>query len=271
MYSGTTFRTKSGRFMGVHQKIDRVAHRHIQTHVPRKFILPSVHDVLHFEGLNGPDGIKRKSPGKDEPWHYIDPRNPDDRAIIDMINDHIFNLAQSLRAKNPERTAFEMAWVAHAIVDGLTPAHHYPLEEKLEELRGGEGLETRISTKDKLLLPGENRRTQFRNNWEYWGAKGIMTTHLAFELGVATCIAPLRFEDSGPSKEELAQVADEGFEAVYVQTLHHIADMNMYEEFAKNGWTRDLARETRSELVPDIIKTVTLAWYQAIIMAKKLA
>ena len=126
--------------MGVHQKIDRVAHRHIQSHTPKKFTMPTIQEVLHFEGLNGPDGIKRKSPGKDEPWHYIDPKNSDDRAIIDMINDHIFNLAQALRTKNPERTAFEMAWVSHAIVDGLTPAHHYPLEAKLEELRGGEGL-----------------------------------------------------------------------------------------------------------------------------------
>jgi hypothetical protein len=269
MYSGTTFRTKSGRVMGVHQKIDRVAHRHIGSHVPKGFTIPTVQEVLHFEGLNGPDGIKRKSPGKDEPWHYIDPQNPADRAIIDMINDHIFNLAESFRTKNHERAAFEMAWVAHAIVDGLTPAHHYPLEEKLEELRGGEGLETRISKKDKLILPGENRRQQFSNNWEYWGAKGVMTTHLAFELGVATCIAPLRFEASAPTSEDLAHVARDGFEAVYIETLHHIADMNMYEEFTKLGWTRELARETRSELIPDIIRAVTLAWYQAVIMAKE--
>jgi hypothetical protein len=269
MYSGTTFRTKSGRLMGVHQKIDRVAHRHIQSRASKKLPLPDIHDVLHFEGLNGPDGIKRKSPAKDEPWHYIDPKNPEDRAIIDMINDHIFNLAAALRSNNPERAAFEMAWVSHAIVDGLTPAHHYPLEAKLEELRGGEGLETRVSTKAKLVLPGENRRKQLSNNWQYWGAKGVMTTHLAFELGVATCIAPLRFDDSSPSEDEYEFIAREGFEAHYAQTLRRIADMNMYEHFAKDGWTRELARETRSELIPDIIKTVTLAWYQAIIMAKE--
>ena len=272
MYSGTTFRTKSGRLMGVHQKIDRIARRHIESHATKRFPIPAIHDILHFEGLNGPDGIKRKSPAKDEPWHYIDPKNPDDRMIIDMINDHIFNLAEAFKNKNPERAAFEMAWVSHAIVDGLTPAHHYPLEAKLEELRGGEGLETRISTKDKLLLPGENKRKQFRNNWEYWGAKGVMTTHLAFELGVATCIAPLRSIDgSEPSKQDLARIAEEGFEAVFVETLHRIADMNMYEQFTKNGWTRELARETRAELIPDIIRVVTLAWYQAVTIAKKAA
>ena len=170
--------------MGVHQKIDRVAHRHIKAHVPKTMHFPTTHDVLHFEGLNGPDGIKRKSPAKDEPWHYVDPNNPDDRALIGMINDHIHNMSVALAAGNNERAAFEAAWMAHAITDGLTPAHHYPLEAKLEELRGGASIETRITTKDKLLLPGINRRHQIRNNWEYWGAKGVMTTHLGFELGV---------------------------------------------------------------------------------------
>jgi hypothetical protein len=139
MYSGSTFRTKSGRVMGVHQKIDRIAHRHIVKLAPKRLAFPTAQEILHFEGLNGPDGIKRKSPARDEPWHYIDPANPEDRAIVDMINDHIFNMAQALREKNNARASFEAAWMAHAIVDGLTPAHHYPLEEKLEELRGGAG------------------------------------------------------------------------------------------------------------------------------------
>lgn len=269
MYSGTTFRTKSGRVMGVHQKIDRVAHRHITKHISASVGFPTVHDILHFEGLNGPDGIKRKSPAQDEPWHYIDPADPSDRAIVEMINDHIHNMAVALKSKNHERAAFEAAWMAHAIVDGLTPAHHYPLEEKLEELRG-EGIETRRTTKEKLLLPGKTRRVQLRNNWEFWGAKGVMTTHLGFELGVATAMAPLRFDECAPTDEEYAQLATKGFEAVFFEVLHEVSEMKMYEEFARAGWTRRLARETKDVLVPNIIKTVILAWYQAVLSAENL-
>jgi hypothetical protein len=254
--------------MGVHQKIDRVAHRHIKKHIPKGMHFPTTHDVLHFEGLNGPDGIKRKSPAKDEPWHYIDPTKSDDRAIVDMINDHIHNMAEALRTDNVHRAAFEAAWMAHAIVDGLTPAHHYPLEEKLEELRGGQGIETRISTKDKLILPGKNRRHQIQNNWEYWGVKGVMTTHLGFELGVASTIAGVKFEDSVPSDEEYARVRTEGYEAVFFDTLHKVADMKMYKEFTRLGWTRHLANETKKVLIPRIIAAVTLAWYQAIVLAE---
>lgn len=270
MYSGTTFRTKSGRVMGVHQKIDRVARRLIAERLSPSFIFPTSHEIVHFEGLNGPDGVKRKSPARDEPWHYIDPNDPNDRAIVDMMNDHIINMATALKNHNQERAAFEAAWLAHAIVDGLTPAHHYPLEEKLEELRG-EGLETRRTTKDKILLPGNTYRKQLRNNWEFWGARGVMTTHLSFELGIATAIAPLRFDDVAPTSEEYERMKTDPFEALFFEALSEVNDMKMYEEFARAGWSRHLARETKNILIPTIIRMVVLAWYQAILRAENKA
>ena len=269
MYSGTTFRTKSGRIMGVHQKIDRVARRQLAKHVPKSLHFPSTHDILHFEGANGPDGIKRKSPGRDEPWHFIDPYHEGDHALFDMIKDHIHNLATALKEGNTERASFEAAWMAHAITDGLTPAHHYPLEEKLETLRGGEGLETRISKRQKVVMPGKNRRHQLRNNWEFWGAKGVMTTHIAFEFGVSTSIAAQRFDDAQPSDEDFERVKAGGFIPLYQAILQEIALMSMYEEFTKLGWTRHLARETKDTMMPLIIKAVVLGWYQSILIAEK--
>lgn len=269
MYSGTTLRTKSGRLMGVHQKIDRVAHRHVKKFVPRGLHFPTANSVLHFEGLNGPDGIKRKSPARDEPWHYVDPKDPTDRGLIEMILDHIANLTVALRDGNIERAAFESAWMAHAITDGLTPAHHYPLEAKLEELRGGEGLETRVTAKDKIIIPGKNRREQLRNNWEFWGAKGVMTTHLAFEMGVATTIATARFDDASPTANDIIRLERDGFEVIFDEALQRVAAMGMYEEFSRLGWTRHLAVETKETLMPEIIKTVVLGWYQAVYNAQK--
>lgn len=268
MYSGTTFNSRSGRVIGVHQKIDRVARRRIARHVPTKMNFPTIRQILHFEGLNGPDGIKRKSPSRDEPWHFINPHDPDDRDLLVMIDDHIYNMAKALRSDNSERAAFEAAWLAHAVVDGLTPAHHYPLEEKLEELRG-EGMETRNSTKEKILMPGETRRAQLRNNWEFWGAKGIMTTHVAFEMGVATTIAALRFDSVSIEEADYEKVRTGKFQQMYLEILQEIAEMDMYKDFIRSGWTRTMAQETRSVLVPQIIRAVTLAWYAAIAKAEK--
>jgi hypothetical protein len=261
MYSGTTFRVKSGRLMGVHQKIDKLARRELSDMLPNGRVFPSEHDIIHFEGLNGPDGIKRKSPAKDEPWHYIDPNDSDDQKLRVMISDHMHNLVAALRTGDNYRAAFEAAWLAHAITDGLTPAHHYPLEEKLEELRG-EGLETRTTRRKKLVLPGKNRRHQLLNNWEFWGAKGVMTTHFAFELGIATTISTGRLQETAPNSNDLVRLKKEGFMPLFDEALQKIVSLKLYEEFYRVGWTRRLARETKTKLVPEIIKTVALAWYE---------
>lgn len=267
MYAGTTFRTKSGRIIGVHQKIDRVARRHLKKMLPSSVKFPSAQAILHFEGRNGPDGIKRKSPGRDEPWHFIDPLNPNDRQLVKMIEDHVYNLAQALKADNQERAAFEAAWMAHAVVDGLTPAHHYPLEEKLAELRG-EGMETRNSTKEKLIMPGLTRRKQLQNNWEFWGAKGVMTTHLSFELGVATTIAPLHYKDIEVHEDDVKLLHKIGFSKYFLEALQRVSGMEMYKEFSRTGWNRHMVRETRSVLIPEIVTTVLLGWYEAVRMAE---
>jgi len=269
MYSGTTLRHGSGNLIGTHQKIDRVARRHLSRHIADGVDFPKVRQILHFEGKNGPDGIKRKSPAKDEPWHYIDPTDSNDNGLIEIIDDHLDNLVSALADDNQERAAFEAAWLAHAIVDGLTPAHHYPLEEKLSELRGGQGLDTRTSMKEKLVLPGDTRREKVRNNWEFWGAKGVMTTHLLFEIGVATTIAPLRLESGMPNANERIRVQKEGFIPLFREIALQIYGLKMYENFHKNGWSRDLARQTRQELAPKIIKTVVLAWYDATLRAAR--
>jgi len=268
MYSGTTFHTKSGRLMGVHQRIDRIARRNISAKIGSRAYFPSAHDILHFEGVNGPDGVKRKSPGRDEPWHYIDPTNPDDRAIADMINDHIHNMAAALKDKNRERAAFEAAWMAHAIVDGLTPAHHYPLDEKIEEL-WGVPKEARLTIRDKNFIRGKNRRDTLSKNWQYWGAKGVFTNHFMFEWGVATTIASTKFEEVMPSDNDFQRLKTDTFEVLFFEALHRVADMEMYKEFSKVGWTRHLANETREVLIPEIIRIVMLGWYKAVLESKK--
>lgn len=255
--------------MGVHQKIDRLAHRNIVKKLGPKHPFPLARQILHFEGLDGPDGIKRKSPAKDEPWHYLDPNLDGHQPLLTIISDHIHNMTQALRAEDNQRVAFEAAWLAHAIVDGLTPAHHYPLEAKLEELRDGEGIETRTSAKQKIVLPGKNLRHQIKNNWEYWGAKGVMTTHVAFELGVATSIASLRFDEAVPTAADFAKVESEGFDVIFQDALQSITTMDMYQEFSRTGWTRKLARETHKTLIPQIVNAVTLAWFHAAVMAEK--
>ena len=262
MYAGTTIHGKSGAVMGVHQKIDRISRRHLKSLIKNDKQFPGIRAILHFEGNNGPDAIKRKSPSVDEPWHYINPEVADDRELVNMINDHYDNLVAALRAENHERAAFEAAWMAHAITDGLTPAHHYPLSEKIEEL-WGKPKEERLTIRDKNIIPGNNRRETISKNWQYWGAKGVFLTHGLFEHGIATSIVAGNFSTAAPKDAWLRTAATAGLENVFLNAVHEIYALDMYERFWKQGWNARLARETRTKLIPLICNVITFAWQAA--------
>ena len=169
---------------------------------------------------------------------------------------------KQLKKGAPERAAFDAAWLAHALVDGLTPAHHFPYEEKLVELRGG-GLHERDSVKNKIFIPGNTTRERVKKNWAMWGAGGLMSMHAMFEGGVAVILSPLSMKTARPSDGDIEYVIDIGYEEYFKRVARQIALLDMYDRFHEKGWTTKLVRDVRNELGPAIIKTVTLTWYCA--------
>jgi hypothetical protein len=266
MYSGTTLRPLKhfDAWFGAHQKIDRVARGHLGALLTEGVKFPSRKQIIKFEGIDGPDGIKRKTPAKDELWHFIDPTDESDRQIVGILEDNYRGLVKALKEGNETRAAFEAAWLAHGIVDGLTPAHHYPYEEEMTRLRGGAGIETRTSHKEKVLMPGDTLPQKISNNWQMWGDKGLLATHIAFEIGVAVMIMPLRLGSARPTQADIDGIVDKTMPELSLERAQAIADMQMYEQFYKSGWTPKLARQVRRELVPKIVNTVTLSWYLAV-------
>lgn len=272
MYSGTTLTNYSGNIMGAHQKIDKMARKQLAALLHENdSLFPSKREILRFEGKNGPDGIKRKSPAQNEPWHYFNPFNEEDNELRSIISEHYKLLVEALREKNNTRAAFEAAWLAHAIVDGLTPAHHYPYEEELQKLRGDEGKETRNTIAKKIIMPGARPAEQVANNWKMWGPGGLMTSHGTFEFGVATIIAPLKAGPVVLDKKVIESIQKNGIVPHFVQCAKEIAAMDLFLEYHKRGWTSRLARKVRHELTPTIVSTVMLAWYGAYMEANKAA
>lgn len=263
MYSGSTLTNYSGRLLGAHQKIDRMARRHLEQMVPKSHF-PAIRAILHFEGGKGPDAIKRKSPAKDEPWHYVQPFDADDTQLIELIEDHYKKLVSCLKKQDNVRAAFEAAWLAHAIVDGLTPAHHYPYEEKLVELRSGRSIESRTTVKEKLILPGESRGHQIHNNWKMWGPKGLFTTHAAFETGFAMLIVPAKLKRTKPTADKIAAFEAQPLAYWFRQTAQDIARLELYDAFYETGWTIPLARRIRRQLAPVLVQAVALVWHGAV-------
>lgn len=263
MYSGTTLTKFSGRVIGTHQKIDRVARKKLTKLIGTPQAFPPVKQILHFEGKNGPDAIKRKSPAHDEPWHYFNPFDDDDNQLIELIKDHYKKLVKELKTGNLERSAFEAAWLAHALVDGMTPAHHYPYEEGLAELSAGTALEDRTSVKKKLVMPGESKKEQLKNNWKAWGPKGLRTAHGLFEMGIATLIAPLTFSEVLPSAQDLDNLLETDIGDWFRYKAREVAVMDIYHNYIKKGWTPKLAWQVRHKLGPALVDVVLEVWYKA--------
>lgn len=262
MYSGSTLTNISGNVLGAHQKVDRAARGALKDLLTADKHFPSKRLLLHFEGKNGPDSAKAKLDGEHAPWHFYDPFDPDDGLLLEQMEAHYEKLVANLVEKNLERAAFEASWLAHALVDGLTPAHHYPFEAELERLRG-EGKETRTTVIKKVVIPADTKRELFKKNWEMWGAKGLFTTHALFEWGAAMVMAPMTRLIASPTRYDLKKAEQIGLSEYFKRVAREVALLDMYEQFYKRGWTPQLAQQVRKELAPRMAKTVTVAWYLA--------
>ena len=269
MYSRATPFQKADKIAGTHQKIDRAARltlRKILSKNPTfsKVHFPKIDEILVFEGNGGPDGIKTKSPGKDEPWHFVEPYG-DLTPIKTYIENHLFNLSKALSEENYVRASFEAGWMAHAITDALTPAHQYPMTDKIIEISGKKP-EERDKIIKKMFLSGKNWRERLLNNWEYIGPKGVMSSHMLYEMGVATMITSIAAKKitNDPTEEEISCILNGNFMEVFEEKIKWVADQKYYETYLEKGWTTSLARNTKSILLPEISKIVALGWFEGI-------
>ena len=260
---------RSGKLIGVHQKLDKAARQLLVEEFGRDARnFPSIEKILHFEGTRGPDGLKAKSPGVDEPEHFIQPDN-DDGVLRQYILDHHYNLTQALIQSNHERAAFEAAWMAHAITDGLTPAHHYPFREVVDELMTDKDYKTIFGHEIKGIMRGDSFAQAVRNNWLYWGAGGVMTKHIAFEYGVAYIIAPIGIKRMMPKNIKHDDFHNVDVEKAFYESLRKVDALKMYDHFLQTGWTTQLALETREILIPEIVRAITLGWASALEQANR--
>ncbi len=265
MYATLAIKTNSknsGRIIGTHQRIDEIAYKLIKKQIPPECQFPTIKQILNFEGMGGPDGLKRKSPGKDEPMHFIIPDH-DDGKLIKMLEDHQYNIRQALKNKNLERAAFELAWMAHAIADGLTPAHHFPLVETQKQLMSEHEFVKVFGVPIKGIMHGRNARETLKNNWIYWGSNGHMSKHIAFEYGIAITLTALRKKQVTPiiSSQDF-KTAD--LHEIFYTALKRVAKLDMYTRFCEKGWTTNIALEIKKVLLPEVIRAITLCWYSSL-------
>ena len=259
---------RSGKLIGTHQKLDKAARQLLGRNLPVGKNFPTITEILRFEGMQGPDGLKRKSPGVDEPEHFIIPDN-DDGVLIGYMRNHYYNLVQALKKGDRVRASFEAAWLAHVVTDGLTPAHHYPFREVRDELVGDSDFVKIFGVQLKGVTKGENFAETMRTNWLYFGAGGLMTKHVAYEYGVAYIITPVPLKKLQPTDFKREEAENANCEKDFYKALEKIDSYKMDNHFLEHGWTTELAVETREILIPEIVRAITLAWAAAANQAKQ--
>ena len=245
-----------------HQKLDRVARKHLAELLPATSF-PSSKQILHFEAGHGPDGARLKRQRASQPWHFIDPDDLTDTQLHKEISHHYENLVVALRKSDKVRAAFEASWLAHAIVDGLTPAHHYPYEQELSEIRGGEDKNTRKGLAGRLYVKGDTVASSVKQSLKLVGPNGLLTSHAMFEAGAYTLIAPLKLKAGLPTPAQIKDVTKRGVVAVFKDVANEIAEMDIYERFCKIGWTQTISQDVRREMAPRMVRMITLSWYSA--------
>jgi hypothetical protein len=256
MNSGFVTPRRVVKRVGIHQRFDSAAYRMIERFLPTTGF-PGIRDIIHFEGFNGPDGLKVKSPGVNEPSHLYDPAT-DSGEVPTHIVSHYQGLVEALERGDTIRGAFEASWLAHYICDGLTPAHHWPLEEKIAEAVADEAHDLRADA--------SRFAASFKKHWKVWGVKGHMSTHFAFETGIAFALMtyPIRgtFSD-----DELAKARRLGPVEYFKEEARSIATLELYERFYREGWSADLMTLIKNVVAPTTTRTIGTIWLLALLEA----
>ena len=280
---------RSGRLIGTHQKLDRVARRKLSTLLTKDEHFPGVKEILKFEGMQGPDGLKRKSPGVDDPMHFIEPGH-DNGELRKLILNHHHNLHRALKGNNrsyegiftdysqiksngkPDevRAAFEAAWLAHVVTDGLTPAHHYPYQSAVKEMMSDREYVKIFGQPMKGIMRGRNFSETAKNNWQYWGPEGYMTKHIAFEYGAAVMASTMTgramLVKVKLNREDLLKM---DFMEEFYRSLDAVHQRDIYSRFRRSGWTTELANECHDFLLPEMVRMIIIAWFSAIPRSEK--
>jgi hypothetical protein len=241
--------------VGIHQRFDTAAYKMIERYLPDGGF-PDLRDIIFFEGYNGPDGLKVKSPGVNEPSHLYDPVS-DSGEVPMHITNHYAGLVDALKRGDKIRGAFEASWMAHYICDGLTPAHHWPLEDKIAEA---------VATGD--LRDGDVSAfgATFKKYWAIWGVKGHLSTHFYFETGIA--FALMTYQVRGVfSEAELSKARQLGALDYFKSQARDIADLNLYERFYTESWSADLMNAVKNQVAPQTARTIGLIWLLALLDA----
>lgn len=234
-------RGKAFNTIGAHQKFDKTAYRLIRPRLQRG-CFPTCNQILTFEGMGGPDGLKFKGSYKTD--HEWDPVNKIGHLPL-WISIHYTNLVAALKSGDIVKASFEAGYMAHYLTDSLTPAHH---------------------TSTKLMAAEHADDSKAKKAWLHFGRKGLMSSHLMFEGGVSTVVAFNKLRVAF-DEELYTQIQNQGIRSVVEHESLRIAKLDLYHQFIQKGWSASLAKTVKTVVVKRIPQLIAAAWLAAYVEA----
>lgn len=269
MFSRTILADSKTEKIATHQRLVRAASKQVKAYLPKGAKFPTAKQINYFEGKNGPDGLgTKKSKEEDIPCQFLLPEN-DDGRLVGHIRDHLHEVHEAYKKRDEIKLSFELAWLEHMIVDGLTPAHHYPFKEEVDKLSKRDRKEVDNLMK-RLFLSGDGILNSIEVNWKHIGPKGVGSSHILYEAGIDFIAMSLRARQliKPITAEDIKKAKNGQFVDLYYKSVYKIADMKMFDKYMKSGWTTELANSTREVLLPEAVKCITLGWIAGIYEGK---
>ena len=196
-----------------------------------QFIL--LKDIYKYDGGYGPDRFWcRGERSTSESYFNTD---TGEGGALKQIAEHYRRTVQ--RATRNLTWGKDFTWMSHFVVDALSPAHHFGKYQKSKN-KHKDWEDPYFNYIDNMNSP-KNKHPFFEgliNFWQVFSKREI------------------------PVFDKLESVNENNIEIFMLNMIFKVKEMKIYEEYVAKGWSRNLWKQIKVKLIPQIEYALAVVW-----------
>lgn len=258
MFSGLLSTKHTLNAFGTHQRITKNAYLALLKIKPNLVYVPTLEEVLHYEGHLGPDQLWLESAyhGDEHKFHPL----TGEGGCMQCIKKSFAELVKSYckKEQNHAEISKNLAHLAHYIADVYCPPHIEVVEHKKETRR--------LSKKDlfmRSILIFVHKKT--RKKYEQIYKEILFETRLVWQ----TVFRKMKLASINEEDVLGIDVIANDIEAYLTAKICETYNKELFKRYVKEGWTKEIAREVRDFILPEAASTIAITWLAAIHTAEQ--